>query len=265
MGPRAQLSQRPMGGQRAPPFWTPDTTRGGRAPPSSYPQAACDPWERPFCPPPAACDSWERPFCPPPTACDPWTPPTWLTGKDSGVAGSTLPEDNGLIHQPRLASVTLDQSRPRTLQTTTTKVLVNGHETPCLIASGSTESFIHPDTFCQSPAKTPGDWKDQHGNGEVLWASGSFPNVLLPHTRQNNGWKLFKQGGPRNERGSCYALTDDPLREVERTASISLSLMSGLPILFLSSVLAISRNGKPPAPISSIATVASNNRKYNLH
>ncbi|XP_072334793.1 uncharacterized protein [Scyliorhinus torazame] len=132
MGPRAQPPQRPTSGQRAPPFWTPDTTRGGLAPPSSYPRAACDPWE--------------RAFCPPPTACDPWTPPSWLTGKDPGVDGSTLPEDNDLMHQPRLASVTLDQSRPRTLQTTTTKVLVNGHETLCLIDSGSTESFIHPDT-----------------------------------------------------------------------------------------------------------------------
>ena len=43
-----------------------------------------------------------------------------------------------------VAAMSLDQDRPHGLDNSVTQVLINGHATPCLFDSGSTESFIHP-------------------------------------------------------------------------------------------------------------------------
>ena len=42
--------------------------------------------------------------------------------------------------------MSLDQDRPHSLDNSVAQVLINGHATPCLFDSGSTESFIHPST-----------------------------------------------------------------------------------------------------------------------
>ncbi|XP_072351161.1 uncharacterized protein [Scyliorhinus torazame] len=97
-----------------------------------------DGWVPPFCPSPP-------PFCTSPTTmCDPWETPSWMGPQAPGTADYMLPNHNPqLLH---LASVTLDQNRTRALKTATTTIFINGHETSYLIDSGSTESFIHPDT-----------------------------------------------------------------------------------------------------------------------
>ncbi|XP_072373198.1 uncharacterized protein [Scyliorhinus torazame] len=121
-------------------------------PPPSYPQATCDPLARPFCPPATTMDGWAPPFCPSPTPssvsldsmCDPWLTPSWMGPQAPSAADSTLPDRNSPLLQ--LASVTLDQSRPRTQAKATTTIAISGHVMSCLIDSGSTESFVHPDT-----------------------------------------------------------------------------------------------------------------------
>ncbi|XP_038673812.1 uncharacterized protein LOC119977192 isoform X2 [Scyliorhinus canicula] len=57
---------------------------------------------------------------------------------------------------PQLGAITLDQSRPKHLRNSMMWVQVNGNDTPCLFDSGSTESFIHPDTTaCQTKCQKP--------------------------------------------------------------------------------------------------------------
>ncbi|XP_072338117.1 uncharacterized protein [Scyliorhinus torazame] len=79
--------------------------------------------------------------------------------------------------QPRLASVTIDQSRPHNLATASTNVKVDGHEISCLLDSGSTESFIHPDT-------------DVHLRGFAPNVAGSSRTRSPPQAR------AAPQGGP---------------------------------------------------------------------
>ena len=47
---------------------------------------------------------------------------------------------------PLIAAITLDQDRPHGLDNSVAQVEIDGHATPCLFDSGSTESFIHPST-----------------------------------------------------------------------------------------------------------------------
>ncbi|XP_072361114.1 uncharacterized protein [Scyliorhinus torazame] len=126
-----------------PPQTSPWSPCGQRSPPSSYSRATCGSREPPSCPTDATLEGWAPPFCAPPTMCDQLEPPSWMNPQDPSSADHALPEENSQLL--RLDSVTLDQSQPRTLSTATTTVFINGHETSCLIDSGSTESFIHPD------------------------------------------------------------------------------------------------------------------------
>ncbi|XP_072333216.1 uncharacterized protein [Scyliorhinus torazame] len=98
----------------------------------------------------------------PPSDASPasWRPPCWLLAPapadtcddGGGHLGHHLrprpPFCDTAYHTgyPQLGAVTLDQSQPKHLKNSMMLVRVNGHETPCLFDSGSTESFVHPDT-----------------------------------------------------------------------------------------------------------------------
>ncbi|XP_072368251.1 uncharacterized protein [Scyliorhinus torazame] len=92
-------------------------------------------------------NQWAPPSCLPQDTCGPWAPPSYPP-QDPCPSGTSLGRSSPAIadDQPRLTSVTIDQSRPHNLATASTKVKVDGHEISCLLDSGSTESFIHPDT-----------------------------------------------------------------------------------------------------------------------
>jgi len=66
----------------------------------------------------------------------------------SGLVPAADPDDVGYAGSvdSLIAAVTLDQDSPHGLDHSVAQVLINGHVTPCLFDSGSTESFIHPST-----------------------------------------------------------------------------------------------------------------------
>ncbi|XP_072340617.1 uncharacterized protein [Scyliorhinus torazame] len=128
------------------------------APPTSPPQAMCGPWAPASSPLQATCGSWAPPSLMPPAKCASWAPPSsapfWTAPQDPCSSGrlpptatsATADQPGTSQHLPQLASITLDQSRPRNLATDTTTVKIDGHETTCPFDSGSTDSFIYPTT-----------------------------------------------------------------------------------------------------------------------
>ncbi|XP_038647837.1 uncharacterized protein LOC119963179 [Scyliorhinus canicula] len=115
--------------------------------------AACLPGTPPSDASSASCDSWGPPSWPPaptPTdTCDRWGWSSWspsLTQPDTCKPPFCDPDASDHTGYPQLGTVTLDQSQPKHLKSSLMVIRVNGHETPCLFDSGSTESFVHPDT-----------------------------------------------------------------------------------------------------------------------
>ncbi|XP_059848231.1 uncharacterized protein LOC132406494 [Hypanus sabinus] len=100
----------------------------------------------------AACEAWGRPSLSAPTC--PTSDPRVLTRHQDG--DSTL------------ASVTLDQGAPHQLARSMMDILVEGHRTSCLFDTGSTESFIDPDTVQRCGLMT------RPVSQRVTMASGSY-------------------------------------------------------------------------------------------
>ncbi|XP_072356385.1 myotubularin-related protein 9-like isoform X3 [Scyliorhinus torazame] len=127
----------------------------------SPPQSTCDPWAPPSCPPQ---DLQATPSCLPHRA---WTPTTF-----HDLSPPRSPSSDASDDQPQLASMTLDQSRPHNLSTASTTVKMNGHVTSCLLDSGSTESFIHPDTT--------DNWRLSYVNKEFAVCT-TYPDAVIVH------------------------------------------------------------------------------------
>ncbi|XP_072324752.1 uncharacterized protein [Scyliorhinus torazame] len=75
---------------------------------------------------------------PPAAAYDAWAPPPSPTGRSS--------DPEPFSNSSTIASIVLDQDRPHQLARSTMEVQVNCFTVTCLFDSGSTESFLHPDT-----------------------------------------------------------------------------------------------------------------------
>ncbi|XP_059824177.1 uncharacterized protein LOC132393215 [Hypanus sabinus] len=89
------------------------------------------------------------------TSARPAPDPRMLTGypgcERPSLSTSARPAPNppmltGYPDGSTLATVTLDQSAPHQLARSMMDIQVEGHRTRCLFDTGSTESFIHPDT-----------------------------------------------------------------------------------------------------------------------
>ncbi|XP_059802631.1 proline-serine-threonine phosphatase-interacting protein 1a isoform X1 [Hypanus sabinus] len=131
-------------------------------------------WGPPSCMPGCGRSSLSASPCPAPYPCEMWGPPSCMPrcGRPSSSA-STCPAPDPPVFtgyqdgSSTLATVTLDQSAPHQLASSMMDILVEGHRTSCLFDTGSTESFIDPDTVQRCGLVT------QPVSQRVTMASGS--------------------------------------------------------------------------------------------
>ncbi|XP_059833299.1 uncharacterized protein LOC132398212 [Hypanus sabinus] len=114
--------------------------------------AAAETWGPPSCMPRCERPSLSASVCPAPDLCETWGLPSCMPrcGRPflsaSAWPAPDPPVFTGHQNGSTLATVTLDQSAPHHLARSMMDILVEGHRTSCLFDTGSTGSFIDPDT-----------------------------------------------------------------------------------------------------------------------
>ncbi|XP_072924059.1 uncharacterized protein [Hemitrygon akajei] len=166
--------------------------------------AACETWGPPSCMPGCGRPSLSASTCPVPDPCESWGPPSCMPGcgrpslSASACPAPDPPVFTGYQAGSTLATVTLDQSAPHQLARSMMDILVEGHRTSCLFDTGSTESFIDPDTVQRcglmtrpvvtGPMLNPSWTESVQGAGRIR-TQDHCPRspVLMPlHTSQHN-------------------------------------------------------------------------------